>query len=732
VGRDRSPAFRLSRRDLLGGGVGTAVWALGGWAGADAVEPGALVPGELPRRVLALYKSHEPYSALEGTLRKTATLNEIHSWAQMPLNWLGMMVDYHDVSRGLPELPVMGRYRGVVTWFQSDDIDDPLAYAHWLGAQVRAGRRVVILGTLGAFQDRRTGASTGAEALAEALRPTGLEFPGRWTTDQRVIEIRFKDPRMVEFERKLPPGLPNYYQVLSRHRESRSHLVLGRRDEAQSDSHMVVTGPWGGFAGSEYVRHIAALPYAAVPERGTQAGVDDTTAAAPDVYVSRWLINPFAFFQDALGIADWPRPDVTTLNGRRIAYSHIDGDGMRNESEVHRGALSGEVILDEILRRYVRPTTVSVVAAEVHPRLLGDQRSQALARTMLALPHVEAGSHSFFHPLDWERKTRSFDLPGQPYSVETETTGSIRYIERHLLPPDKRVSVFQWSGSTRVNEEAIAAVDRLGVPNINGGDSMFDRQWPSYTRVAPLMRQVGEHWQAYTSAANENLYTNLWTGPFYGYKYVVETFRNTETPRRVSPINIYYHFYSGERLAALAALRSVYDWTLGQPVAPIFTSEYLAIVAGFRTTKIARSAEGWRIWNHGALRTLRFDRVDRGVDLARSRGVLGWRRHQGSLYVHLSGPDEALIVLGDGGGRPFVSAASHHVSEFTVASDGIAFKLSGVGPKSVAVGGLAPGREVRVALSDGRSAWRLRVRADRDGVVAFDAGAGATATVRLS
>src|SRR4029453_5395461 len=97
----------------------------------------------------------------------------------------------------------------------------------------------------------------------------------------------------------------------------------------------------------------------------------------------------------------------------------------------------------------------------------------------------------------------------------------------------------------------LSILARLGVPNINGGDTMLDREWPSYTRVAPLMRPVGSHWQNYTSASNENVYTNLWKGPFYGFRNVLETFRRTEHPRRVTPVNVYYHYYSAERVAGL-------------------------------------------------------------------------------------------------------------------------------------------------------------------------------------
>ncbi len=706
---------KLSRRALLGRAAAAAgalaLRAAGSRASAAQAAPSTRTPapGELPRYVLGLYKSTEISNDVDGQNPKNATVNEIHRWAQMPLNWLGLMVEYHDIARGLPDERTMSRYRGVVTWFQTEEMAAPLDYLRWLGAQMRAGRRVVILEYLGALRDRRTLRTLDLAVVSDALAPSGLEFRGNWTGNQQVIELRRKDPKMVEFERPLPLGLPSYQQVVSRRLDSRAHLVLARRDLPDSDSHMVVTGPWGGFAAAEYVR--VQFPH----EPGAQ-----------------WRLDPFAFFRDALGVEEWPRPDTTTQCGRRIFYSHIDGDGLRNRSEVRPGVSSGQIILDEILSRYGLPTSVSVVAAEVEPTLLGSPEFHELARAIYRLPNVEAGSHSYTHPLDWEKRTRSFPLPAIPYSVETETAGSIRYIEERLLPPGKRVRLFQWSGSTRVSEAAIAVLERLGVPNINGGDTMRDREWPSYTRVAPLMRQVGRQWQTYTSASNENLYTNLWTGPFYGFRHVVETFENTEKPRRVAPVNVYYHFYSAERVASLASLRHVHEWVGRQPLARLFTSEYLAIVEGFRTTRIARDATGWRVWDHGALRTVRFDDTRAPVDLARSQGVLGFVHHQGALYVHLAGPEPALIVLGDRPPQmPYLVQASHRVTAWVREAARVAVSLSGLGPKLIELAGLPADREITVEIRERAGSRRERARTGADGHLTVHAGEAADVEVRL-
>ncbi len=719
---------RLSRRRFLQAAAGFALTA----SDARAASPRP-VTGEVSRRVLALYKSTETYSTPDGPRPKNATLNTIHQWAQMPLNWLGLMVEYHDVDAGLPTDAVMAGYRGVVSWFASEDMHDAHAYLRWLAAQVTAGRRVIVLDTVGASHDRRTRADLSLDEMSKALAPLGLDFRGRWSTDPRVIEIRQHDA-LMEFERKFPPGLPGYFQVVATRPGSRPHLTLGRKDLPDSDSHMVVTGPWGGFAGANYTVYQAS-PFSA----GTADLRVADSAGGAELHGARWWLDPFAFFGRALGVEDWPRPDVTTLNGRRVFYSHIDGDGMRNVSEVRRGALSGEIVDAEVLARYPVPITVSVVTAEIDPALLGSPRTFDLARRMLRRPNVEAGSHSFTHPLDWEKRTTSFTVPGYRISLDDEIGGSVRFIEQQLLPPGKRVKVFQWSGSTRVSEEAIATVDRLGIPNINGGDSMRDRQWPSYARVAPLMRQVGHRWQTYTSASNENLYTRLWTGPFYGFRTVLETFRGTESPRRVAPVNVYYHFYSGERRAALEALRAIYDWVKAQPLALLFTSDYLAIVEGFRTARLERliapagAIAAWRVWSHGALRTLRFDATTTGVDLARSRGVLGFTHHQGALYVHLDDAPEAVVVLANAPlARPYLASASHVVSDFLVREGATAFRLEGVGAKSAAIAGLAAGARLQARLIDTRGARTVPLVADANGTVSVDAGDAPRVDVRIT
>ena len=57
---------------------------------------------------------------------------------------------------------------------------------------------------------------------------------------------------------------------------------------------------------------------------------------------------------------------------------------------------------------------------------------------------------------------------------------------------------------------------------------------------------------------------------------VVDYFRFTDSPRRLKPIGIYYHFYSGTKTAAIKALHDVYAWAREQETFPVWASEYAA------------------------------------------------------------------------------------------------------------------------------------------------------------
>ncbi len=319
-------------------------------------------------------------------------------------------------------------------------------------------------------------------------------------------------------------------------------------------------------------------------------------------------MDPFAFLSLALGDLAAPVPDTTTRDGLRLFLNHIDGDGFSNFSRVEAGQRSAEIIRDRILKKYPLPVTVSIIEAELRG-LIRTQRAAdapvlaAVARGIFALPQVEAASHTYSHPFFWIEgdRTEAFydeqylDLkaPQEKLDLVREIEGSVRYINEQLAPPDRPVRVFLWTGNCRPPPEALALTRRLGLENINGGDTLITARNRTLTAVAPRTMPWGDELQIYAPNQNENVYTNNWRGPLFGtFTHVLATYALTETPRRLKPVNLYYHFYSGDYPASVHALETIYDWVMTQPLHALTVSGYARLARDARHTAVFAAGPG--------------------------------------------------------------------------------------------------------------------------------------------
>lgn len=159
-------------------------------------------------------------------------------------------------------------------------------------------------------------------------------------------------------------------------------------------------------------------------------------------------------------------------------------------------------------------------------------------------------------------------IPGYHATPEREITGSVDYINRALAPTQKPVSVFLWTGDARPGQQSLAMVRELGLVNVNGGDTHPLPYDSGVAGVWPDARPIGDELQVYAPVMNENVFTNLWTGPFYGFRNVTDSFQILEERGRLKPIGIYYHYYSGTKPESLSALEEVYRYALAQDVTP--------------------------------------------------------------------------------------------------------------------------------------------------------------------
>ncbi len=616
------------------------------------------------RTILALYDS---------AVDESASNTPIHKLAEMPLNHLGYIVEFHDIRTGLPAPETVVRHRAVMSWF-TQAIPDASAYLRWLDEVMAGGTRLIMLGELAPPETLEM-----QPLVNKVLARLGIRSADNFQELTFKARATFIDPDMMGFERKLDKAIPGFPIIERISPGTRTHLTIEMPSVlGVLRTHPVTTSENGGYV---------ALNFTIDHDQNTNRG--------------GWVLNPFNFFRLALGDERFPIPDVTTLSGRRIYFSHIDGDGWNNLTEVdgYRDgkSLSVEVVAKEAIEAYPDlPVSVGLIAGDVQPLLGGTLEGIKWARRLFALPHVEVASHTHTHPYTWQffesydrekelamiRAYRPPDMPvrermtaaimrsagkayqnprydpfiagtdnlprtylREAYNIEREFLGALKMSEM-FAPPGKRAALYQWSGNTTPFESAIEATRKAGVRNINGGDSRLDAEFPSVGYVPAISRVVGRQRQIYAVNSNENTYTNDWTGPFGGQMMLEHTLRNTDSPRRLKGFNLYYHMYSGEKPAALRAITHFMQMARTSSVVPIAASRYAAMADGFFDLEMEQvDLFSWAITRRGAVETVRFDEAAKlAVDFVNSVGVLGENRHDAALYVALDPAVSRAVV----------------------------------------------------------------------------------------
>lgn len=566
----------------------------------------------VPRRVLALYNGADQHRSRQHV---DLAHSPIHRLAAVILEHLGYAVDYADVRDPLPSGQLRDKYAGIVTWFESNSIPNSMGYRDWLTRQINAGVKVAVLGFPGFVPDARL-----QERLSISLEPRDARGRVRLVSAARAA---------TGFETRVKARQSLFYPL--RLKDDRGQRLLTVEDEGGARMDAVFTTWWGGMAVDPYLCEQGRF--------GT----------------SRWIIDPFYFFKQALKLPNIPVPDVTTQDGHRILVVHIDGDGFPSRAQMPGNDYSGKVILERILKRYPIKATVSIIEGEIGPAGKWPQLApglEAIAREIFALPNVEVASHSYSHPLDWMGSGK--ELPDgsvnglfrYDFSLRREIDGSVAYINSRLAPKDKPTKVFLWSGAAIAPLFALAQAQSAGLLNMNGGNTIMSHRLPTLTAVSPMGRPMGPYYQVYAPIQNEDVYTNLWQGPLYGFRDVISTFQLTDSPRRLKPINVYFHFYSGSKIGSLKALKQVLNWALSQDVVSLYASDYIRKVEDFQRLTLAQRLDGcWQLRGSGQLTTLRLEPGQQSVDIGRSRGVISVRELPQGRYVSLDRTGRAVLCM---------------------------------------------------------------------------------------
>ena len=249
---------------------------------------------------------------------------------------------------------------------------------------------------------------------------------------------------------------------------------------------------------------------------------------------------------------------------KRQLIVSIDGDGFIYRTAFN-GSLVGEVIRDEIIARYPFRFCTSVIAGEAE--YYASEFDMETARSIFALPNVDAASHSWSHPHDW---SSSVDL-------EQEVTRSVDFINDKLLPAGKAVETFLWTGMCNPSPSAIAHSNALKIDNLNGGNFAVPYSGPGDSRQYHARARSDWHWMGMekllASAKSPSVYSLFrdYPGDLGGFRQVKTFFES----HREIPVHVYFHWYSGVREDSLAALIDVLDWCMTQDLQPLSVRDYI-------------------------------------------------------------------------------------------------------------------------------------------------------------
>jgi len=583
----------------------------------------------------------------------------------MPLNYLGYDIEYADLNNPLPNDIGNDRYAGIVLAGDSN-VSNPLMLQSWLLQQIEQGLRVAVFNDFGFALNMQNAPLLDLEFVPEQ----------RVSFDSKP-EILQQD-EMLGFEAAVNPDIRD---ALGARVGSNSKTLLRLKSGRYIYDAAAIT-PWGGFV------------------------VDNNAVVYLDsLEQQRWIINPMLFLQQALRLPQMPVPDVTTENGRRLFFTHVDGDGFLSYGEFSQTGSAPQfcsaILKDEVFKRYPVPMSMSIIQAELtemdkqaRPQL------EKIAREIFALPNVEIASHTYSHPYFWSHVdpdtgikhgreqlgnwytegVSSLQIPGYDFDIDKEISGSIDYINRELAPENKQVKAIFWSGDAIPPRIGLKKAAAAGVLNINAGNTTITRSNNTWTQIGPYGVAKGDgddEFQVYAAVMNENLYTNDWTGPFYGFRRALETFELTNHPLRIKPVNIYYHSYSASKPSSLKALHSLFEQTLKQDVLPIYTTEYIQRVLDWRHVVVAREGDRWIVRSGEHMRQLRWP--GQGVpDLSTASGITGYVPGPGGLYVHMASDEVSFSMAAVQPVRmPRISEAAGFVRNVQRSGKNLAFDFGG-------------------------------------------------------
>jgi len=677
------------------------------------------IDNEISRRVLVVYKKSEAPNLEEMPFYNRCSLI---------LEYYGLIPVYRAVEDGLPDDSFMNNFYGIATWHTKIHMAHAQEYGDWLYRQIANGKHIVMLQEYGASID--SGTEEPVTNQAKVFAALGIKYERH--ENKRLSSspvLRYMDKFMLGYEKKFDPESITFSDAY-KSIDSNNKVFLSYTDKELGIVDLGIITKNGGVSLEQTPYYFPSYD----SERVALIRKALNGSVAPEVAeqetLGAWYLNPFMFFSAAFDLKDYPAPDVTTLNGSRIFYAHIDGDGLDSVSLIDGAHSAGFKVYEEVLKKYTNiPTTVSVITKFVeragneyhHPNVV-------LARNIYRLPNVDMAVHAATHPFDWvggdpyivNPDSYPYKIGYRKHNLLEEIWGAKLFADINLAPDGKKTTTLFWSGATNPDENALEIVWRSGMHNLNGGDPRFDDEYPSLSGLTPYELPFGPYRQYFTSAQNDYIYTLYLTGDWGGQKKLLQHFEKTDKPYRVYPMNLYYHFYSGIKTDSMEALHYIYSYIDSIDAASMYATNYLEIIEDFYQTRIGFDGKAYWIKNNGFLRTIRFNKPTH-VNVKESQGVLGYLISNDKTYVHMDGSKNHKIVLSRSQPSiPYFIQATQFIDSSYYSGNKLLFDLRGFGNTLLKIGGLKPKTLYTISLHSSTADMKTsQVRSNAEGIVEY-------------
>ncbi|MCA8977764.1 MAG: hypothetical protein KDC98_23770 [Planctomycetes bacterium] len=302
------------------------------------------------------------------------------------------------------------------------------------------------------------------------------------------------------------------------------------------------------------------------------------------------------------------------------------------------------------------------------------------------------------------------------------------------MPTGKRCRVMLWSGAANPDAAALAAARAAGCLNMNGGLFRWDELHDSVGFVSPWGATIGDEFQVFAGAPNENIFDGFYTTMPGAFAHVDRTIENTGRDRILKPANVYVHFYSAEHPARLLALERLLErWLDREPVMPVPASTYAgAVLDCQRCCAVTRVDGGFRLTGFEHCRTVRFDSRVPAIDWSRSAGLAGVHRLHGRTFVHLAAATAEVRFLPDGVAsrpQPHIEQADCELDRIGLLDDGVEFTAPAGIRRAVVIAGLPVDAAITVAGLPGPADDRRR--SDAEGRLELRLPAGEPLSLRV-